>query len=366
MADPLEAAGSIVGIVAFGMQLATTLQTYIELTADTKEHLHDLVFDVNATASALRQLQDIIDSDKASTQDNNLSPIFKDAGLKEIEGLAIKCERVYKTIIILVQKASNSEHKAGVSGETKDTNRHEMAINPSSLKSSSLIRRLRWPWLAPRVNHCQEQLRWLKMSLLLNLQLANLARLQWSMKSGHGLTPSLNTLADKYHSTNEPRHGAFDQEIAIRAAAEALRERQKLLVQKITRKQDKTRKDKARQDSARQRYSNSSSDSSSGSSSHPWEGEAPPGGSAGKSTTTVLSPPLGGTPTRESNAFAKISTHPLAPQTPGPASSPRVEPSDQNVQKPGQEPDPYNPISDATTVFKRPGTRLGAESHKHN
>jgi hypothetical protein len=176
MADPLGAASSIVGIVGFGLQLATTLQTFMELTAEAQEALHDIVFDVNATASALKQLQDIISADKATAEQHDKPPVFKDAGLREIQALAIKCEKIYKTIIVLIHKASDSDK-----AKRKDDGGGggELAIDPTALKPMTLLRKLRWPWLAPRVGRCQEQLRWLKMSLLLNLQLANLAQAQF-------------------------------------------------------------------------------------------------------------------------------------------------------------------------------------------
>lgn len=39
----------------------------------------------------------------------------------------------------------------------------------------TVLQRLRWPWLTPRRERCQQQLRWLKISLLVTLQVANLA-----------------------------------------------------------------------------------------------------------------------------------------------------------------------------------------------
>lgn len=168
MADPVGLVGSIVGIVAFGLKLGTTLQTYVELALEVEECLGEIIFDINATAGALGQLQDIIDIDKRAAKEQNRPLIFKDAGLNEIQALALKCEKVYKTIIVLVHKAS-SEPKKPLAQE---------AIDPQLLsKPFNIVRRLRWPWLEPRVARCHEQLRWLKVSLLLNLQIAHLAQL---------------------------------------------------------------------------------------------------------------------------------------------------------------------------------------------
>lgn len=170
MAEVLGAAGSIAGIVSFGLQLATTLQTYIETMLEAEERLRDITFEINSTASALRQLQDILDDDKRGTGVGKLSPkVFKNEGRREIEAIAQKCGKVYRTIVLLVNKAANLGPKNMVSTASSDV---------VQLKISSLTRMMKWPWVEPHIKRCQEQLRWLKMSLLFNLQLASLARLQ--------------------------------------------------------------------------------------------------------------------------------------------------------------------------------------------
>ena len=105
MAEALGAASSIVGIIGFGLQLATTLQTYVEAVIEAEETLRDIAFDINSTASALKQLQEIIDADKADTGMQNNPKVFKDEGRKEIEVLAVQCGKLYTTIVVLVTKA---------------------------------------------------------------------------------------------------------------------------------------------------------------------------------------------------------------------------------------------------------------------
>ena len=90
-AEALGAAGSIVGIVAFGLQLATTLQTYVEAATEAGKRLRDIAFDINSPASALKQLQNIIDADQVDSTLRKSSKDFKDEGLKEIEFIAMQC-----------------------------------------------------------------------------------------------------------------------------------------------------------------------------------------------------------------------------------------------------------------------------------
>ncbi|KAJ6438063.1 ATP-dependent DNA helicase PIF1 [Purpureocillium lavendulum] len=146
-----------------------------ELTLEAEDTLRDVVFEVNATAGALRQLNAIIDDDCAISDEKRSMRVFKDSGLQEVEKLAARCETVYKTIIRLVLKASSSPET--IVHNAKESFAHPV-LDISSLKPMSIFRRLRWPWLSPQINRCQGQLRWLKFSLLITLQLADLASQQ--------------------------------------------------------------------------------------------------------------------------------------------------------------------------------------------
>ncbi|OAQ85468.1 hypothetical protein VFPFJ_07857 [Purpureocillium lilacinum] len=193
-----ETLGAVVGVVAFGLNLATTLQTYTELTREANDALHDVVFEVNATASALRQLQAIVDADKAvSHLDDSPARVLNDSGVREIENLAAKCETVYKTIVKLVQKASGSE-----SDPPNATAASQHALDPASLKPMTVLQRLRWPWLTPRIERCQQQLRWLKISLLVTLQVANLA-LQQMRRDNDPISTQANSLTDVVQTLQE-------------------------------------------------------------------------------------------------------------------------------------------------------------------
>lgn len=169
MTDPLTAAGSMLRIVASGVQLATTLQTYMELVGDAEHELHDIVFDVNATAAAIKQLHAIIDADRDAP--DPAAAVFKDDGVREVEALAVKCHAIYKNVITLIQRASSSSSGSGPADATLDL---------ETLRPLTLMSKLAWPWLRPRILRCQKQLNWLKVSLLFTLQMANIA--QWQMR----------------------------------------------------------------------------------------------------------------------------------------------------------------------------------------
>lgn len=159
---------SIAGIVNAGFQLATALQTYTEATQEAKDRLFDLVADVNSTALTLKQLQDVLlaDQDRDSFETR---AILTTEGREEVTTLISQCDKLYTTVIVLLTKAGATGRKGKVTFAS---------IESKSIKFSHIVRDPKWRWLHPRIKRCQEQLRWLKTSLLLNLQLANLARFQ--------------------------------------------------------------------------------------------------------------------------------------------------------------------------------------------
>jgi hypothetical protein len=170
MAETQGAASSIVSIVGLGLTLATTLQTYVEFQRYPEDRLRDISCDVSSTAAILRQLQDIIDADKNIRSFPPSLKVLKDEGRDEIEIRAVQCEKIFKTIIALMTKAGGASRWKG---KVKTA-----SIDTRTLKLTGLIRVLKWTWLESRIKRSQEQLGFLKMNLLLILQVATLARHQ--------------------------------------------------------------------------------------------------------------------------------------------------------------------------------------------
>lgn len=104
MAQDLGTIGSITDTVNFSEQLGTALQAIVEIFLDDEEPLwviRDITSDIHSISSTLRRLQN-----KINTDDSKENPrVFKDAGLKEIEELSLRCGKTYKTVLALVDKA---------------------------------------------------------------------------------------------------------------------------------------------------------------------------------------------------------------------------------------------------------------------
>ncbi|KAK4221805.1 hypothetical protein QBC38DRAFT_491358 [Podospora fimiseda] len=155
-----DLAGSVIGIVSFGLKLGTTLQTYVELAIEAEDSLRDVVFDVNSTASLLRQIQDIINDNQLATQNNAKLRALQ----PEIQVLALECKRVYRNLIVHIHKARGDCSEKTSLG----------AIDPELISMPlSMWEKLKWPWLRPQIERCRDQLRRLDLKLLMALVVAN-------------------------------------------------------------------------------------------------------------------------------------------------------------------------------------------------
>lgn len=157
----LGAAGSIIGIAGFGLQIAVTLQTYTEAALEADDRIRDIANDISATASALQQLQAVIAHDDKLPQ----GKIFTVEGLKVLNKVASQCDAVFTRIVQLLNKAGQPRGQLSNSEVAKD------------LRLSSLDH-LKWPWLEPKIKRCRKELERLLLKLLLMLQISNLASQQ--------------------------------------------------------------------------------------------------------------------------------------------------------------------------------------------
>jgi len=175
------------GIANLGCQLATKLVAYAIGTSELFSEISFLIEDIFATATALGELREFLATDAGAA-----SSVYKRAGREAIQDLATRCGKVYTTIIRTIYRASLAAKVVeGVDFE---------ALGPQDLKPSRLIAvkaNMKWEMISDTVDDCRDQLRWLKPSLLLHLQVANIAHLQTTFRAP----------------------GSFDDELASRALA---------------------------------------------------------------------------------------------------------------------------------------------------
>ncbi|KAK2043555.1 hypothetical protein LZ31DRAFT_566454 [Colletotrichum somersetense] len=175
------------GIANLGCQLATKLLAY-ETGVSGIGFLNLGLFDnILATAVALGELREFLAADASAPL-----PVYKRAGREAIEDLATRCGKVYTNII-------RSAYRASFDAKVVEDIDFE-ALGPQDLKSSRLIAiksNLEYDMVSDALDDCASQLRWLKYSLLLHLQVADIAQLQ----------------------TRSRAPGSFDDELASRALA---------------------------------------------------------------------------------------------------------------------------------------------------
>ncbi|KAK1654621.1 hypothetical protein BDP81DRAFT_86034 [Colletotrichum phormii] len=197
------------GIAKLGVQLATKLAIYHLGTSGSDCDIHNLSDDVLATAAALSQLREFLAADALE-----FSPVYQYAGREAIEDLATRCGKVYNTLIRSVYRASLAVKVVkDVDFETLITE----DLKASRLRAIS--DNMDWEVIEEVIETSEVQLRWLKASLLLHMQVAGIAGLQI-----------------------KPRYpGSFDEELASRSLAMRLltckAKAAKELVERIERKE---------------------------------------------------------------------------------------------------------------------------------
>ncbi|KAH8889095.1 hypothetical protein GQ53DRAFT_843159 [Thozetella sp. PMI_491] len=212
MADTPQPLVQIPDVVGAGTQLASAIHTHLELDRDGKKTLQNVVHEINATVSALRQIMGIVAEDRKRLGGYNAEKVLKGEWHSEMQTAAVMCEKVYKLIATLIHNSKGLDFRPTKAREKKE--QVGLLEEPELLLSLQFSAGERWKWLEPRMQHCQYQLRWLKLGLLCCLQLTQVASLQ------------INTVA--------PTRDVFDREVTARLMSEGLRQRQRSLAKKVT------------------------------------------------------------------------------------------------------------------------------------
>ena len=160
-ASALGVAGSAVAVIDFGIKLGLSLATYVETVANADERVRQISSEVNSVASALEQLQQIVDQDKADPSNAILSP----RGVRDIENEREQCYKVFLQIVRTLNKAGKP-----VNGPSRDDRAEILAL--------SNLDHIKWPLLSQKIRRFQLNLESRKTTLFLLLQVANLAYLR--------------------------------------------------------------------------------------------------------------------------------------------------------------------------------------------
>lgn len=179
--EAIGAASAILAIATAGVQCSVKLVTFAGQVKTSPEHITKVAEDVSLNASILQQLGELAEasvekehpaSDGNNTTDNNVSPvadikttiskqsIFNTAGLETVIKLAKKCEGIFQSLDQSLGKASKHLYATSRISDKVKLSRTEM---------------FKWPFLLPGIDTMRTELRDVKGTLLLMLQVAMLA-----------------------------------------------------------------------------------------------------------------------------------------------------------------------------------------------
>lgn len=171
--------------VAFGQKLEMLLQTWVDLSLGWGSNLRPILSDISTTCSVIQQLQNLVYIDQVAVQGQPAAEILTKTGHQELETLAIKCNLLYKIVMLLLQRAADKTKEPStnenVEGESLKSKLLMGSIpDPSALRSLGILRKCddQEHWLDLRLDRCKEQLRWVKQALFIILHVVKLARLE--------------------------------------------------------------------------------------------------------------------------------------------------------------------------------------------
>ena len=159
MMDGVSVAASIIGIAEAGFQIATKLITLATQMSTASDRVSSIGNDISLTSGVLRQLGELMNQNQ-NTTDDGIS-IFKEDGLELTRKSAAACERIFLEVKNEAMKASKQI-------------RESKWLTVGKIKLSN-AEKAKWPFLQPSIEILRGDLREAKGTLMLMLQLGNLA-----------------------------------------------------------------------------------------------------------------------------------------------------------------------------------------------
>ncbi|KAI1740915.1 hypothetical protein F4680DRAFT_458473 [Xylaria scruposa] len=181
----LGAAGSVVGIIGFGLQLSQILYNYLSQVWSAQERLEAVVDEIELTTSALEEIYVFLQLEVANIGRGQPLYLFSGNSLEKIRAIANRCLvifwRVEATISgnlttevdnRLLEKLLEFDNK--LKHYTPGSNVEielELTLDPLSLRE-----KFRWPSKAPKLDKYCKQLQRYQDSLVLLLQIVSLGQ----------------------------------------------------------------------------------------------------------------------------------------------------------------------------------------------
>lgn len=111
----LGAAGSVVGIAGFGLQLAQFLDRFISEYSSADQSYHDILDSIDATSEALEQVGRFLEDEKINVEKGGKLKLFSIEALIKIEKTAGKCLKIFWRIEATILNKESSDLEAKIS-----------------------------------------------------------------------------------------------------------------------------------------------------------------------------------------------------------------------------------------------------------
>lgn len=190
----LGAAGSVVGIAGFGVQLAQILRKYLSQIWYAQESLEAIVEEIGLTTSTLEEIYVFLEQEVDNIKHRQSLRLFSWTSLEKVKATADKCLvifwRVEATISgnwpaaiedHLVKKLDEFNNKlTHYSPESPITIHSELTSDPLGLRD-----KLRWPNKASKLDKYCKQLQRYQDNLVLLLQVVSLGQQRLKSYAAH-------------------------------------------------------------------------------------------------------------------------------------------------------------------------------------
>ncbi|KAK0108827.1 hypothetical protein ONS96_002669 [Cadophora gregata f. sp. sojae] len=177
----LGAAGSVVGIASFGLQLSQVLYQFTTQALAAKESLHTILNGIDATSRALESVHGFLAEECKHLEEKGQAILFSEKAITDVKGTADKCLIIFWRI-----EAAITSKKTGSKFESTLIERLELfnaalckeQLQPvfpdPELTKLSTWGRIRWTYIAPRLDQFNSQLQLLQTNLVLMFQVISL------------------------------------------------------------------------------------------------------------------------------------------------------------------------------------------------
>lgn len=174
----LGAAGSVVGIASFGLQLGKILYCYADEARSAKTSLELIQGGIQSTSAALHQLHDLLKKEFENLEKGRASLLFTPKALDDVKDTADKCMIIFWRIEGTIKNECDAKFEKGLGQKLVDFNKQlQDNIQPEPIKiegSWTIRRNLRWPFITSKLEGFGKQLQNLQISLVLMLSIISL------------------------------------------------------------------------------------------------------------------------------------------------------------------------------------------------